>query len=176
MAKKNEVVVRMEDPKAKAKPDLSYGGSTSSVSVTNDTDGHPVKLAVTVEVDLPEATQKKRLNQDLLAAARITGEAKKYLSDRESFFKDQIRQRMETKGCKQEPGFLTGELSPQNKKDFEWKAYAIEALAKLIQLKEKCGKKRAETLAIAKAQKDYDKAPMKDTKPKIAVKGVKLDA
>ena len=73
--KKNEVVVRMEDPKAKAKPDLSYGASTLSVQVDEDTRGYPLKLTVTTVVDLPEATEKKRLNQDLLAAARITGQA-----------------------------------------------------------------------------------------------------
>jgi len=177
MAKKQAtVVVRMEDPKAKAKPDLSYGGSSLSVGVDNDTDGHPVKLSLVVEVELPEATAKNLLQQDLLAATRIVGEAKKYLADREEFFKDQIRIRMSTKGCKQEAGFLTGELSAQNKKDFEWKEFAIKQLTKLIQQKEKCGKKRAEVLARDAAKKAYDKASIKVTKPKVSVKGVKLDA
>lgn len=173
--KQSKVIVRMEDPKAKAKPDLSYGGSTLSVLVDEDTDGYPLKLTVTTVVDLPEATEKKRLDQDLLAAARITGESAKYLSDREQFFKEQIRIRMAAKGVKIEPGFLTPEASPQNKKDWEWKEFAIETLAKLIRTQEKVSRKRARVLAEAKANGLYSKAKIKDTKDSISVKGVKLD-
>lgn len=173
------VVVRMEDPKAKAKPDLSYGGSTLAVKLDEDTDGHPLRLTVTCSVDLPEATVARRLNQDLLAAAQITGQAAKYLSARESFFKDQIRIRLQTKGCKQEAGFLTGALVEQNKKDWDWKEFAVQQLAKLIRKDEKVSAKRARVLAEARAKAAYEKAPVKTTnkngspvKPLVQVKGV----
>jgi len=180
MAKKQKtVVVRMEDPKAKAKPDLSYGDSSLAVVVKEDTDGHPVKLTVTCVVDLPEATVARKLNQDLLAAAQTTGQAARYLAARESFFKDQIRIRLQTKGCKQEPGFLTGALVEQNKKDWDWKEFAVQQLAKLIKKDEKVSAKRARVLAEARAKAAYDKAPVKITnkdgspvKPSVQVKGV----
>lgn len=181
---KSRVIVRMDDPKTPAAPDLSYGNSSLSVDVKKDTAGHPLKLTVTTVVDLPEATVAKKLNQDLLAATRIVGEASKYLKDREEFFKSQVLTRMQTKGVKVEPGFLTPELSPQNKKDFEWKKFAIDTMAKLLRAKEPgLSPKRAKQLAIAECNAKYEKAPVKKknkdgskVKPKVAVKGVKLDA
>jgi hypothetical protein len=185
MAKKAKaVIVRMEDPKAKAAPDLSYGKSSISVKVDEDTDGHPLKLTVSCVVDLPEATVAKKLNQDLLAAARIVGEASKYLGDRQSFFNDQIRIRMTTKGVKIEPGFLTPMLTPQNQKEFEWKSFAIETMIKLLRAQDpKLTPKKARIMAEAKCKEKYDKAPVKThnkdgskVKAKVSVKGVKLDA
>ena len=180
MAKKQQVVVvRMEDPKAKAAPDFSYGKSSLSVVVSEDSDGHPLKLSVQCEIDLPEATVARKLNQDLLAAAQISGQASKYLSARESFFKNQILKRLQTKGCKQEPGFLTGTLVEQNKKDWDWKEFAIVQMAKLIRKTEKVSAKRARVLAEVRAKAAYDKAPIKKTnkdgspvKPSVQVKGV----
>jgi hypothetical protein len=178
-----KIVARMEDPKAKAAPDLSYGTSSISVVVEEDANEIPQRLKVSVDVELPEATVAKVLNQDLLAATRICGEAKKYLADRESFFKDQIHLRMKTKGVKVEAGFLTPELTAQNKKDFEWKEFAIKTLVKLLMLQDK-KLKPAKALALAKseAEKAYDRAkpkthnkdgsPVKDS---VSVKGVKLD-
>lgn len=183
MAKNQDVVVRMEDPKAKAAPDLSYGQSSLSVVVEEDRNEHPVRLTVSVDVELPEATPAKVLNQDLLAATRIVGEAAKYLSDRESFFKNQIAIRAMTKGVKVEPGFLTPEVTQQNKKDFEWKEYAEELQYQLLRLKEpKLSPKRARQLAHAECAAAYAKAPVKThnkdgspSKPIVKVKGVKLD-
>jgi hypothetical protein len=186
MAKKakSRVVVRMDDPKTLAAPDLSYGSCSLSVDVKNDNAGHPVKLTVTTVVDLPEATRKNRLNQDLLSATRIVGEASKYLKDREDFFKGQILTRMQTKGVKIEPGFLTPELSAQNKKDFEWKQFAEDLMYKIVKMENpKLSPKRARQLAIAECADKYKNAPIKKknkdgskVKPKVSVKGVKRDA
>jgi len=178
-----KIVARMEDPKAKAAPDLSYGTSSISVVVEEDANEIPQRLKVSVDVELPEATVAKKLNQDLLAATRIVGEAAKYLSDREKFFKDQMLIRLRTKGVKVEPGFLTPEVTEPNKKDFEWKTFAEELMVKYLRLKEpKLSPKRAKQLAKAECSAAYAKAPVKTTnkdgslvKPTVKVKGVKLD-
>lgn len=180
MSKKiKTVVVRMEDPKAKAKPDLSYGGSSLSVEVDEDDRGFPLRLRVHCEIDLPEATVARKLHQDLLAATQVAGQAAKYLSAREGFFKEQICIRLQTKGCKQEPGFLRGELIEQNKQDWDWKEFAIQTLAKSIRKEQKISAKRARVLAEAQAKAQYDKAPVKThnkngtpVKPSVQVKGV----
>jgi hypothetical protein len=189
--------LKLKDPKADAHPALSYGGSQLAVGIEVDEKDRPQRLTVTVDIELPVDkrltvtvdielpvdTKLTKLDQDLLAACRTVGEASKYLKDREDFFKEQIRLRLQTKGCKQQAGFLSGHLTAQNSKDFSWKDFAIEQLTKLIQLKEGCSKKRAEVLAKDRAKKAQDKAPVKkkDSKgnkiqPKVSVKGVILEA
>jgi len=174
---------KLQDPKANAHPDLSYGGSSLSVGIETDDNDNPQKLTLQVEIELPVATKLTKLDQDLLAACRTVEEASKYLKDRADFFKSEIRARLQTKGCKQEAGFLTGQLSDQNSKDWSWKNYALKLLTKLTKLKRGCSQKEAETFAKAQAEKEYAKAPIKkkDSKgkkiqPKVSVKGVILDA
>lgn len=174
---------KMEDPKANAAPALSYGDSSLSVVVDTDEKGRPLTLTVTVEVDLPEDTKPNRLQQDLLSATQIVGQASKYLGDREKFFKGEILSRMQTKGVKVEPGFLTPELVPQNKKDFEWKQFAIDTMVQLLRAKDpELKPAAARDLAKAACNKAYKKAPVKKknkdgskVKPSVNVKGVKIN-
>ena len=58
---------RLEDPKADAKPDLAYGGSSLSVDIETDDNDNPEKLVMEVEIELPIDTKHTQLNQDLLA-------------------------------------------------------------------------------------------------------------
>ncbi len=163
MAKKKAV---MEDPKAAATPELCYGDCRLTVGVDEE------RIRVEVDLALPEATPARVLNQDLLAAAKITDEAEKFLKARHEFFKDQIRVRLGTKKCKQAAGFLEATLVPPNQKDFSWKDYATSLLVERFKVAGQ-NDEMSLLLAQATAQKAYDAAPIKDCEDRVMVNGVK---
>lgn len=153
-----------EDPK-KCSPALVLGNNELNVRVSED------RMDVKVTIALPLDTKPNRLNQDLLQTARLCEEAKKFVTARLKYYVGQVRDRLQAKGVKIEPGLLTAILVENHKRVLDWKERSIRMHARALKAERKFSAKQARMEAVKAADVAWNKAPETTGDPKVKIRG-----